>query len=120
MKIINAHMHSAMDYAIVAFLFLSPTYFGLPETASLVTYALGAIHLLLTVLTKYRLGLFKLIPFRVHGLIELAVSIGLFGLAYWLGGIEGKLPQYFYSSFAIMILTVWLLTDYKDTNSRGY
>lgn len=113
-------MHGAMDYAVVAFLFLSPTYFHLPETTATFTYVLGAIHLLLTILTNFRLGLFKLIPFRVHGLIELVVSLGLFGVAYWLGDIEGKLPQYFYSSFAIMLLLVWFLTDYKDTKSRGF
>lgn len=120
MKVINSHAHGSMDYAIVAFLFLSPSYFNLPETTSVFTYIFGSVHLLLTAFTDFRLGLLRRIPFRVHGLIELAEVLVLFCIAYYLGGIEGKLPQYFYSSLGISILLIWMLTDYTGTKTRGF
>ena len=120
MKVINSHAHGSMDYAIAAFLFLSPSYFNLPETTSVFTYVLAGLHLVLTVLTNYRLGLFKIIPFRVHGLIELVVAISLFGIAYYLGDVDGKLSQYFFASFGLALMLIWVLTDYKGTKTRGF
>lgn len=107
-------MHGAVDYGVVMFLLISPKFFSLPYVTSCFTYALGAIHLLLTVSTKFELGIFKLIPFKVHGMIEIAVSILLIGVAYFLGNLEGELARYFYISFSIAVFLTWLLTDYKN------
>ncbi|RZJ67077.1 MAG: hypothetical protein EOO50_07385 [Flavobacterium sp.] len=120
MKIFDSRLHGSVDYAVVAFLFISPYFFGSPEKTALFTYVLGGIHLALTLFTNFELGFWKVIPFRVHGLIELVVAFALFGVAYYLGGIEGDLPKYFYSAFGLAVLLVWLLTDYKSTKSSGY
>jgi|SRR6476620_9055173 len=118
MKIINSRIHGAVDYGVVLFLLLSPTLYGLPPFTSEVTYALAVIHLILTVSTNFELGIFKIIPFHIHGLIEFIVSIFLFAGAFYLGSIEGNLAKYFYWSFAIAVFVTWLLTDYhKDRSS---
>lgn len=80
---------------------------------SIFTYALGGVHLGLTVLTKFELGLIKVIPFKVHGCIELVVSIGLIGAAFFLGSKEGNLARNFYLGFAIAVFLTWLITDYR-------
>jgi|GEM_PF-3731596 len=53
----------------VIFLFLSPSLFDLPEITLIFTYALGFIHLILTTTTTFEFRIFKIIPFRIHGII---------------------------------------------------
>ncbi len=112
MKIINASLHGIIDYLVVIFLLVSPTLFGMDGLLATFTYALGVVHLLLTISTAFAMGIFKLIPFKVHGLIELLVGIALIVIAYTLfrGSDLGNL---FYTIFGAAVLLVWLLTDYQ-------
>src|SRR5271154_4513649 len=113
---LNSKSHGAIDYAVVLFLWLSPTLFGLPKITSTFTYILGAIHLILTITTNFELGLIKIIPFKVHGIIELIVSIALLAAAFYLGSLEGDLSRNFYIGCAIAVFLTWLITDYKSSN----
>lgn len=113
MKILNAKTHGIIDYLVVIFLLAATSLFGLPATTALFTYILGGIHLALTVFTRTDLGLIKVIPFPVHGWIELVVSVALVAVAFYLGDMEGALAQNFYLAFAGAVFLVWLLTDYR-------
>lgn len=113
---LNSRIHGAIDYGVVLFLFLSPSLFVLPEITSIFTYALGLIHLVLTMTTKFELGIFKIIPFRIHGIIELIVSLALIAVAFYLGNLEGDVARNFYLSFAIAVFLTWLITDYKSSS----
>jgi len=112
---ISSKTHGIIDYVFVVFLWLSPTLFGLAETTALFTYILGGIHLAMTLLTNFEVGIIKWIPFRLHGLIELVVAIALGGVAFYLGNLEGDLSRNYYLGLAVTILVVFLLTDFKKT-----
>lgn len=106
-------MHGIVDYLVVVFLLVSPSIFKLPPVTAAFTYALGGIHLLLTVLTKFELGIFKIIPFRIHGYIELIVAIALAGAAFYFNSIEGSLARNFYFGFALAVFLTWATSDYS-------
>lgn len=110
---LTSKIHGIIDYAVVLFLWLSPTLFHLPEFTALFTYVLGGIHLILTLTTKFEMGLIKLIPFKLHGWIELVVSIVLIGFAFYLGDREGALARNFYLVFGAAVFVTWAITDYK-------
>jgi hypothetical protein len=112
MKFINPKIHGIIDYLAVIFLLASPWYFGFTGILATFTYALAAVHLILTLLTDFSLGLVKAIPFQVHGAIELLVGVVLITLAYTVfkNEIIGKL---YYVIFGTVILLTWLVTDYK-------
>jgi hypothetical protein len=112
---LNSKTHGAIDYLVVVFLFLSPTLFGLKDITTTFTYVLATIHLLLTITTKFEFGLVKIIPFKIHGVIELIVSIVLIGVAFYLGNLEGQLSRNFYLSFGVAVFITWLITDYKNS-----
>lgn len=114
---INSTVHGFIDYMVVLFLALSPRLFHLPEFTSTFTYVLAAIHFLLTISTDFRYGVFKIIPFRIHGLIELLVSILLVGAAFYLGSRENILARNFYLVFAGAVFLTWALTDYNSNKS---
>ena len=110
---VNSKIHGIIDYLVVLFLWSSPALFNWPEITSIFTYVLGGIHLTLTVLTKFELGLIKVIPLKIHGWIELIVSIALIVVALLLGQQEGQLARNFYIGFAVAVFLTWLITDYK-------
>ncbi len=114
MKVIDAKLHGIIDYLVVLFLLAAPILFDLPPVATLFTFALGGIHLALTLLTNSSMGLIKAIPFPVHGWIELIVSVALVGAAFYLGSMEGDLARNFYLGFGGAVLLVWALTDYRS------
>jgi hypothetical protein len=111
MKFISPKMHGIIDYLVVIFLLASPTIFGFTGLLATFTYALGIVHLLLTILTDYDFGLIKVIPFTFHGTIEFIVGVALIVIAYTLfkDNAVGKL---FYVIFGTVVLLTWLLTDY--------
>jgi hypothetical protein len=108
---INSNVHAIIDYLVVIFLIVSPSLFNLPEITAIFTYALGGVHLSLTVLTDFELGIIKIIPFKIHGWIEMVVS--LVGVAFYLGNLEGTYVRNFYLIFAAAVFLTWLLTDYR-------
>jgi hypothetical protein len=112
MKFISPKNHGIIDYLVVLFLLASPSYFGFTGVLATFTYALGGVHLALSIFTKYTLGLIKVIPFPVHGTIEFIAGIILIVLAYTLfkDNTDGKL---YYVIFGTVVLLTWLVTDYK-------
>lgn len=112
-----AKIHGIIDYVVVLFLWASPSLFGLPAVTTTFTYALGCIHLILTMFTKFEWGLVKWIPLTVHGMIELIVSFVLAGVAFYLGNVEGPVARNFYLLFALAVFVTWLASDYKLKNS---
>jgi hypothetical protein len=111
---INSRIHGLIDYLVVLFLWASPSLFGLADATSTFTYALGAIHLVLTLLTDFEVGAMKIIPFPIHGWIELAVVVVLVGVAFYLGSIEGMIARNYFLAFASAVFLIWLITDYQS------
>ena len=114
MKRLSPKLHGIIDYVSVGGLLLAPTVFGLNGLSTTLAYALAGIHLTMTLLTAFPLGLIKLVPLRLHGIVEIVVGISLV-VAPWalatvldLGG-NGRL---FYSAFGAVLIAVWFITDY--------
>jgi hypothetical protein len=113
MKFLTPKIHGAIDYGVVVFLWISPGIFGLSDFVSAMTYVLGGIHLALTLFTNFKYGLIKIIPFYLHGWIELMVSIILITAPWLLGFSENTVDRIFYVGFGIAVFATWLVTDYK-------
>ncbi|MCX2573515.1 hypothetical protein [Pedobacter sandarakinus] len=114
MKILSPKSHAVLDYIIVMLLLISPDLFGLSPVASTLAYILGVVHFLLTITTNFSGGIFKIINLRLHGLIELVVSIVLLILAFTI--FKGNLvDEIFYATASLLILIVFMITDYNRT-----
>jgi uncharacterized membrane protein YuzA (DUF378 family) len=118
MKIISSKAHGLLDYATVVFLLLAPSLFGMEGTLSTFTYILAGVHFALSALTDFEVGLVKVIPFRIHGILEIVVSIALAGVALWFRNEGNDLGFYFYIGLAIVIMIVFVLTDFKTAPNR--
>jgi hypothetical protein len=111
MKVISDTAHGILDYLTVAIFALAPSILGLSGFAALVSYALAAIHLAMTLLTNMPLGVFKIIPMRLHALVEMLVGPVLVVAALVLPTLLGDKREFFLV-MGLMILAVWLLSSY--------
>ncbi len=112
MKIISPTQHGYLDYVTVILLLVAPTLIGLTGIAAITAYVLACIHLTMTLITDFPLGIAKLIPFSVHGWVERAVGPALVLLPFVLG--FGTPARKFYIAVGIVIILVGLFTDYEQ------
>lgn len=105
--------HGILDYLTVLYFFLAPYLFTLTPTIATISYLLGTVHLMLTLFTNFPLGIKKIIPFRVHGFIELIVSVLLMLLPLLMGEAVTFYDSLFFIITGAAILLVWILSRYK-------
>ncbi|MEO5798086.1 MAG: hypothetical protein ABIZ70_01390 [Gemmatimonadales bacterium] len=115
MTIINARVHALLDYVVVCLLAVAPTVFHFAGVPATLAYALAAVHLVLTLCTDFPGGVLKLVPLSLHGAVEFVVSLALVGAAWILKFSTDINARNFYVGTGVLILLVWLLTDYKST-----
>jgi hypothetical protein len=113
MKIISPTQHGYLDYVTVVLFLVAPTFIGLTGMAATISYALAGIHLVMTLITDFPLGIAKLLPFAIHGWVERVVGPALVLLPFILG-FEG-LARGFYIVVGLVIILVGVLTDYERT-----
>jgi hypothetical protein len=113
MKIINPKVHGVLDYLVVLVFLGAPTLLHLSMVPASISYTLAGVHLLLTLLTDFPAGAFKVVPLKWHGLIELIVGPALIALPFLLGLGSEPAAEYFYIVMGAGILAVWVLTDYS-------
>ncbi|SRR5579871_188032 len=113
MKIINAKMHGYLDYLVVLIFLAAPSLLHLSMVPATISYALAIVHLVLTLLTDFPLGVFKVVPLKLHGIIELIVGPCLIALPFVLGFGGEPAAQFFYIANGVLILIVWFLTKYE-------
>lgn len=114
MKILNPRVHGYIDYLAVLYFLAAPSLFGFTGLPATIFYVLAAAHLILTLLTAYPLGVVKIIPFPLHGAIELLAGIALVALPWLLGFANSDvLARNIYVASGAVLFVAWLVTDYK-------
>ena len=118
MKILNASTHGILDYATVIAFASAPTLLGFSGAPAMLAYALAGVHLTMTVLTDMPLGLVKIIPMRLHALVEMLVGPTLITAAVLAPSLLMG-AQVFFIASGIAICAVWLLSDYAAHRSAS-
>lgn len=118
MKIISTKVHGVLDYLVGFILIISPWLFGFANhgAQTVIPVVLGIGAILYSIFTKYELGIFKIIPFRVHLIIDTLSGI-LLASSPWLFGFADNVykPHLF---FGLSELVVVLLTQ-THTSAKG-
>jgi hypothetical protein len=113
MKKLDAKAHGVLDYIVVVVFAVAPLILGLEGIARTLSFALAAIHLALTAVTSFPLGLVKLVPFPIHGWIERIVGPVLVLVPFVLGFSDQMPAMVFYVVMGVGIILVGLVTDYR-------
>ena len=77
MKAIPPTAHRVLDYATVVLFAAAPSIFRFTGGAAKLSYALAVVHLLMTLLTHFQGEHRKLVPYRIHMLVEILVGVAL-------------------------------------------
>lgn len=101
MRFITKRIHACLDYPVAVALMTLPFVLDLGDSHPLARWlsiATGAAALVLTLLTDHHLGVFRILPYRVHLLVDFIVGVvfltapiamgfaGLDAIYYWANG----------------------------------
>jgi SPW repeat len=112
MKVISIKAHGALDYITVSGFALLPSIFGLTGTPAYLSYFLAVVHLLMTILTNFPLGVLRAIPVGIHKAVEMVVGPTLIASPWILGFATNAAARNVFICAGLIIIAVGLLSDY--------
>jgi hypothetical protein len=114
MRLIGAWSHGLLDYGIAVILFVGPWSVGFVGKQATICYALGAVHLILTIVTRFPLGVKKVIGFPIHGAIELIEAIMILAMPWIASFSAGVRSRNFFLLIGLLLAIIWFVTGYRE------
>ena len=113
MRLIGAWSHAIIDYALVTFMFIGPSIAGFTGPQATMAHTLGWTLLVLSLLTRYPLGVLRAIRFPVHGVVEVLIAL-MFLILPWLANFaKGIHSRNFYVLISLVMLVICFMTDFR-------
>jgi hypothetical protein len=115
---IGAVSHGILDYAIAILLIIGPSVAVFAGVKATWAYIFGGLLFAMALLTRYPLGVVKVIGLALHGFVELLLIACLLA-APWFGDFtSGVTARRFYWMIGLMMLVLWALTDFRGVRGR--
>ena len=116
MRILGPVSHGVIDYLMVIFLAIGPGVVGFHGPQATMCYGLAVVHFLLTIITRFPLGVTKTLPFWLHGAVEIVVAVLLVILPWLAHFSAGVLSRNFFIAIGVLIAVIWALTNYRSVD----
>lgn len=110
MKFVTKTIHAYLDYPVAVALMVLPFILGLGSSnpiALQLSVATGIAAFILTLLTNHKLGVFKIIPYNIHLIVDGIVAI-VFILAPFIFSFKGMDAYYYWINGAAVLIVVSL------------
>ncbi|WP_298904728.1 hypothetical protein [uncultured Psychroserpens sp.] len=110
MKFITKRIHAYLDYPVAVALIILPFVLGLGNSNALalqLSVAIGIAALILTILTDHHLGVFKILSYKFHLVVDFLVAV-VFILAPFIFSFEGIDAYYYWINGAAVLIVVSL------------
>lgn len=109
MKFIPSKFHGALDYAVAITLIVAPLVLGFAGVAKYLAIAGGLGLLVYSLITDYSLSARKLLPFRMHLILDFVAALALVAAPFLFGftGIE----KAFYLVIGLSVIAVVFVTN---------
>jgi hypothetical protein len=120
-RLLPAWFHAIADYAVAATLIVVAAMVGGSTEAVAAGIVIGVVVLVVSMLTRYPLGVVKVLPFTVHSAGDYLAAALLVSSPFALGfdGPDGGLTA-FYIAAGIAVLAVSLITNYQYSPNRQW
>jgi hypothetical protein len=118
-KFLPAWFHAIADYAVGALLIIVPVVAGGSDKAVAAGIVVGTVVLLVSMATRYPLGVFKVLPFTIHSAGDYLAAALLIAAPFALsfdGSDKGL--SIFYVAAGAAVLAVSLITNYQYSPKR--
>jgi hypothetical protein len=120
-RLLPAWFHAIADYAVAATLIVVPIAAGGSDKAMATGIVVGVVVAVVSMLTKYPLGVVKVLPFTVHSagdyLAAALLVVSPFALSF--DGSDSGLAA-FYVVAGLAVLAVSLITNYQYSPNREW
>lgn len=113
MKILSPVAHGVIDIAFITLLAMAPIMFDLVPAVDTACFVMAGGYLLLTLMTDFRFGLLRLVPYPVHGWLDLLTGIALLAAPFLLGFEAGSAERNLSWIMGAVSVITWFLTDWK-------
>ncbi|MGY2131265.1 SPW repeat domain-containing protein [Hymenobacter sp. HD11105] len=113
MKILSPVAHGVIDIGFITALAMAPIVLDLVPAVDTACFVMAGGYLLLTLMTDFRYGLIKLVPYPVHGWLDLLTGVALVAAPFVLGFESGSAERNLFLFLGIVSIVVWFLTDWR-------
>jgi hypothetical protein len=115
---IGAVSHGILDYALGILLLAAPSVVGFAGIQAKWSYIFGGVLLVMAILTRYPLGIIKVVGLGIHGFVELLLAICLIAAPWYGNFARGVLSRNFYVMLGVLMLALWFITDFRGVRDR--
>ena len=120
-RLLPAWLHAVADYAVGLSLIIVAVVAGGPGKAVATGVVVGAVVLAVSMLTKYPLGVLKVLPFTVHSAGDYLAAALLIASPFALNFNDTATGlTAFYIVAGIAVLAVSLITNYQYSEKRDW
>ena len=120
-RLLPAWLHAVADYAVGALLVIVALAVGGSTGAVATGVVVGVVVLVVSMLTRYPLGVVKVLPFTVHSAGDYLAAILLVGAPFALNFSHGDAGlTAFYVAAGLAVLAVSLITNYQYSPNREW
>lgn len=113
MKVLSSTAHGFVDIAFITVLAMAPIMFDLEPAVDTACFVLAGGYLLITLLTDFKLGIFRVIPFPVHGWLDLLTGIALLAAPFLFHFENGSAERNLSWMLGVVSVVTWFITDWK-------
>ena len=121
MRFVTKTIHAWLDYPVAFALVALPFLLGLGADQPLelaISPIVGVAAFLLTVFTDHELGIIRVLPYRLHLAVDLAVGLLFLALPFALG-FTGLDAGYYWLNGAAVVAVIALSKPESETGAEG-
>lgn len=121
LRFLSPTNHGIVDYVAAVALIGAPFILGLGSSnpvVPLISVVTGVAVIIVSIATRYKYGIFKLLPFGGHLALDLLVATAFMAIPY-LFALQGLDAAYFYINAAVVYLVVALTASEKPQEYSG-
>ncbi|WP_299184766.1 hypothetical protein [uncultured Aquimarina sp.] len=110
MKFVTKRIHAFLDYPVAIILILLPYILGLGSSNPMALYvsvATGVAAFILTLLTDHNLGVYRIVPYKVHLIVDFLVAV-VFIIVPFILSFQGIDAYYYWINGAMVLIVVSL------------
>ncbi len=115
---IGAVSHGIIDYAMAILLAILPSIEGFEGPHPMWSYLFAGVVFTMAVVTRYPLGIVKVVGLAIHGFVELLLALCLIAAPWYGNFLSAVKTRNFYWTMGVMMLLFWFLTDFRGVRDR--
>ena len=115
-KLISRQTHAVMDYGYAALVSASPEMMGFKneETATALCRTVGGAVLASSLMTRYELGLLRVLPFKAHLAFDVAAGLFTIGAPWLFGFSQNRTARNAFLAAGAISVAAGMLTEPRE------